>query len=168
MVAPKRRAPDLAMRTLRSSTTRINGPMDPLPISNDVIVTKRFEVILDDTTAAVPVTPALLSSVFPGGTAGCFTRFRLVRLDAYGAASPNGDIKVLFLDDESSFTDKGTQGSMRPQLHLSPTFAMRNRWIASGETGPDSTLFIVSSTLANTSIVLQFTVEMRSTPDSLP
>jgi hypothetical protein len=90
---------------------------------------------------------------------------RLVKVSAYGPASAGGQIRVVMIADESDFVDKGTQGSLRPQLHISPTFNERNTWYPSNST---TALFMGDqNSTGESGIVYHITVEIRSVPDTI-
>jgi hypothetical protein len=115
-------------------------------------------------TGVVSITPAFISAAFPGGPT-VFTRFRLVKFSVYAELNV-GEPTLLFriVDDESTFIDRGTPGAMLAQLHVSPTFSLRNTW-------QDSTAATVLATgtqgiVGNQTVIYHITVEMRSTPDS--
>jgi len=152
-----------ALRELRSSSALVTGPGDPRSLSADICLTKTFEYTAS-ATSVLPVnfTPALLASNVPGGSA-VFTRMRLVKVSAYAPASAAASVILVFADDEARFIDRGTQGALRPQLHVAPSFQTRNNWKDSSDA---STIFTVGTTLAAaTEIVVQATLELRSVPD---
>lgn len=152
-----------ALKMLASGSRLVNGPVDPRPISRDIIVTKTFEYIPVG-TGLLSITPAFVAAAFPGG-ATVFTRFRLVKLSAYGPAVANGQIRVVMTEDEADFVDHGTQGSVRPQLHISPTFNQRNIWLDSSA----STVIATGdqNSTGQQGVIYQITVEMRSLPDTV-
>jgi hypothetical protein len=168
----KNNAGHQAMKSLRSNTLRVGGPIDPEPIANDVVVMKTFQIVIPFATTVQPISPAGLSVAFPGFsiTAPTFNRFRLIKVSAYGTeqvATAPGSVTVAFpvgsggYNDGATFTDYGTFGARRPCLHLSPTFNLRNIWLIS--TDALSVLFTV---LANGGdVILQYTVEIRSIPN---
>ncbi len=148
-----------ALKLLNQSVTHVNGPVDPLPINNDVVVTKRVELSL---TSATPldVTGAKLSTALQASVA-YFDTFRIQKISAYDEASTGAEITVDFPGfDGGNFVDRGTAGQRRPQLHLSPTFSQRSTWGALTDT---ATLFTATAAVGG---VLQVTIQVRSAKGS--
>lgn len=152
-----------AMQMLRSSSTKVSGPSDPRPLSRDLIVTKTFEYTPVG-TGNISITPAFISAAFPGGAA-VFTRFRLVKISAWSEVNIGEPaLELRIVDDESTFVDRGTPGALLAQLHISPTFNLRNTWQDSTDT---TVLAVGNQGITTTSVVIyHITVEMRSLPDT--
>jgi hypothetical protein len=151
----------LAMRELRSSTTRVNGPFDPPSVTNDVIVTKIVQITHAVAAGtAITVTPKIIAAGFPGGFGGVFGLFRLVKISLYGSVEfDNVGMTVDKFFDGAQFSDVGVPGQSRPTLHISPTFSTRQVWLASGDA--TQVLYRIQG-LATGEIVAHYTVEMRT------
>lgn len=146
----------LAMKQLNQAVVRVNGPADPRPIVHDVIVTKVVEYVVTASGSATAVTPATISTALQNAAA-FFDVVRLQKISAYGDSSADVHVRVAFPgQDGGDFLDRGTTGALRPQLHLQPTFTMRQTWY---DTTATTTLFNV---FGSGTVVLQLTVEARS------
>jgi len=155
-----RRQNDPAMKMLRSSTTRVNGPIDPTNVEDSVILTKQVQ--LNTGTGSADITPAKLAAALPGGAA-VWKTLRLVKLSVYGLDT--GQVTLTFSalagGDEAVFTDAGTPGNRRCQIHVSPTFTQRNTWL-------DGAATTILATVSNTTTgVVIATIEARA-PGTAP
>jgi hypothetical protein len=145
-------------------TTRVNGPIDPIPTSTDVVVTKQYTYFGTFPEAgSVGITSAAISAAFPRlTTSGTpFDRYRLIKVSVFGATNDESIAIDMNQDqvsfgDNAFFIDYGTAGSRRPAIHISPAFSIRQSWNV-------STNGIILFTISGTGeYVLQLTVEMRS------
>lgn len=151
-----------ALALLRSNSKLVNGQADPPGLSIDVIVTKTFEYI-EASATPLNLTPAFIAAAFPGG-ALVFTRMRLVKLSVWkNGTTAVPTVTVRILDDQAEFRDRGTTNARAAQLHVSPTFDVRNRWVDSSN---ENALAVISGD-ADGSTTIHVTVEMRSVPDAI-
>jgi hypothetical protein len=142
-----------AMKLLNQSVSHVRGPVDPAPINNTIVVTKKVEIGL--AASAVNLTGVTLSQALQGSST-FFDVLRIQKISAYGTDS--GSITVDFPgQDQAHFVDRGTPGAQRAQLHLMPTFSQRSTWIPITDTTNQVTL---TSTVAGG--VVQVTLEARS------
>jgi hypothetical protein len=144
------------------NTMATTGPIDPPQPNTNVVGIKRIRKKLQlvagngvlqatDIITCLPLTGASI---------------RILKFSAWGSATAGSFISVLFGNaasgsDTQTWTDEGTQGSIRPQIHLTPNFNYRNTWIT---TGPVAS---VSGT-ATDLIVIDVTVEYRTAVQSCP
>jgi len=161
-----------AMALLRTSTKSVSGPFDPPAVDQDVIITKRVELSLTVPASSSPVNVLIsnIAGVIPGGTTA-FPSFRVQKVSVWGsdAAASEGRLAAFFPanptfsgNDEASFSDYGTLGLRRPQLHLSPTVAIRQQWNATGNVTTDPFMTVEFSGPLAITCILQFTLELRS------
>lgn len=160
-------------RSLRSPTTRVAGPRDP-SVTNAVIrVTHKFTRLLTSADDGLfVVTSAILNAVVPGTS---FQRYRLIKFSAYGAAAPGSYIGVresnsssfIGTIDRFSFEDIGTQGSIRPAIHLQPNFDFKIQWNDINAQTSSELYFI--RTLPDSEIIIQYTLELETAaPTTFP
>jgi hypothetical protein len=171
-VAGRRRGPQMgrgrqSVRLVRTpgdqdrfmGTTRVNGPADPLAATRDIVVTKRVLFRLTLAAGTVDLTPARIAGHLPAIPAGL--EYRIQKASFYAAAANDSFLSVDDLtSDLASFSDFGTQGSVRPQVHLVPALELRQTWIPSGATGPVAIYHIASAPVTGT-IVVSLTLEIR-------
>lgn len=160
------------MALIRTGTKEVSGPLDPPGVDQDAIITKRTELTITVPASSSPL-DILISSIagtIPGGTTA-FPRFRVhkVSIWAADAATNEGRIAAYFPgnatfpgNDNASFSDYGTFGQRRPQLHLSPTVATRQQWNETANASTDPFIILQSSSTVASSCILQFTLELRS------
>lgn len=154
---PKRQKLTNVEHALRMSTTRVGGPHDPPPVQKDVIVTKvvQIESVPKD-NSSFDITYASVASAIPT----CFDMLRIVKISVWAQASPRAKVSITVNGDGAQYSDYGTQGSKRPQLHLSPPFTIRQSWQQSS-----STVVVASVTAlpVNEPLLIHVTAEFRST-----
>lgn len=153
-------------------TSRVNGPRDPPQISNDFVMDKVVQMLIP-----VPVTPG--KATVTGATVAAHlpvdatttTKFRLLRVSAWAPAGANNKVQLQMVssgdvanggDDNALFQDNGTQGSVRPQVHVRPGLLGRIRWFSSGSIDPLFTLSGVDNTAVEV-LVVHVTIQLRST-----
>lgn len=151
-------------------TTRVSGPMDPIATATDVVVTKQYTYTgLLGAEGTLVISSSSIATAFPNVVVAeanytPFDRFRLIKISVFGET---GDEYVGLLvqnsqvqfGDQAHFIDYGTAGSRRPVIHVSPAFDIRSAW---NNATNGIALFTVYGT-PNTRVVLQLTVEIRST-----
>jgi hypothetical protein len=139
-------------------TRRVNGPSDPVTTTVDVVFTKKITYRLVQTgTTPVQVTNAILISELPAVR----LTYRIQKVSFYAQAAAGQFIEVVdFKSDEASFVDFGTQGSVRPQIHLRPAWQLRNQWWdnATAETFYEC---LSGAGVPGIPIILQATLEVR-------
>jgi len=130
----------------------------------DIILTskRRYRPLLTGETGAF--SPQRLATGIPGG-ASVFDRIRILKVTAYAAAGANTYVQVTFADDQSQFEDFGTQGAMRPALHLMPPFETRQFWYPTTDT---NSVFTVSTTGTTPDFIVDVTMEFRSISQVAP
>lgn len=155
---------------LQISTVRTTGPVDPRPTSPVYRMTHTYtRKLLTADDGLFVVTSAVLNLSNPGST---FIRYRMLKFSVYGTAAPesfvtlsNSTSSAAFTDvDTFKYEDFGTQGSVRPAIHIQPNFDFRMKWRDFSQL-TNAELFYITS-LSNTEIVIQFTLEIESKPPS--
>jgi hypothetical protein len=155
-------------------TIRVNGPSDPSPTLADIVVThkatKRFVSAAD---GQYVLTVSGLLSLIPGGASGTFDRFRIIKVSVFGAAAGDSFVSArgavgsgtpaVYTSDDFKFLDYGTQGSRRPAIHFAPNFEIRNTWVSVTNTSGELFIF---STLPDAELILQITMQLRTTPQA--
>jgi len=138
------------------ATTRVSGPADPVTTTGDVVFTKR--ITFRATGATGTITDVQLTSVLP--LVGSYT-YRLVKLSFYAAADATSFVELVDeKTDQATFVDYGTQGSIRPQVHIRPSWQLRNQWF---EKGTAETFYTWRTHAAQpaSNAVVQATLEVR-------
>lgn len=154
---PKRQKLQNVEHALRMSTTRVGGPNDPPPVQKDVVVTKivQIETIPKD-NASYDITYAIVAGAIPT----CFDMLRIVKISVWAQASSMAKVSITVNGDGAQYSDYGTQGSRRPQIHLSPPFTIRQSWQQSSST---AVVASVTSAPVNEPLLIHVTAEFRST-----
>jgi len=141
------------------ATTRVNGPSDPPTTTKDVVVEKKVSFRTPAPVVGVStITSDTISAQLPN-VAGL--TFRIQKLSVYDDAANGAGIELNDLtSDLASFRDYGTAGSIRPQVHVTPSLEVRQRWFVKGTPvriytvlGDDSIVAVARVTVV--------TVEMR-------
>jgi len=144
-----------AMKLLNQAVTPVRGPVDPVAIDNTIKITKRVELTSTAGTA-LSVTGLLLATALEGSQP-FFDFIRIQKISVYDESDANSRIQISFPgQDGANYIDRGTMGQRRAQIHLSPSFAMRQTWISESDT---TVQFIVTS--AHTGVI-QVTLEART------
>jgi len=136
---------------------RVNGPSDPATTTVDCVFTKKITIVLPvPDTVGGNVTDDLITGELPpvGLT------YRIQKVSFYAPAAANAFIEVNDLkSDEAGFVDYGTQGSVRPQIHIRPAWQLRNAWF---DRGTSETFYSVfGNGGASSTVIVQMTVEVR-------
>jgi hypothetical protein len=104
-----------------------------------------------------------------------FVRYRIVKFSVYGAAAPGSFVSIRDSETSASilgtdafrFEDFGTQGSVRPAIHLQPNWLFRTTWYSLAATANTESYII--KTLPDSEIIIQYTLELESiSPSTLP
>jgi len=124
------------------NTVLTRGPSDPPPVCYTIDVMYRTRMTLAPAGATdVAVNVSELMLTVPGGPT-LWTNMRLEHVSVYAPADVTGYVRVRMADTSSgaanvygdgrTFEDFGTQGALRPQVHLRPCLSIRNVWYESG------------------------------------
>jgi hypothetical protein len=136
------------------STTRVQGPIDPSTVTKDVVIEKKITFRKVALAGATAIDNTDLSAQLPNVVGSV----RLQKLSVYGEAVDNGFIEVTDVtSDLASFRDYGTTGSIRPQVHIAPSLAVRQRFVGIGS----GVVLYRLATVATGSVVVVATVEVR-------
>jgi hypothetical protein len=162
------------MHLIRTATAQVKGPSDPPGVDQDVVITKKTELTISVPLGSSPQNVLIsdIAGTIPGGTTA-FPGFRIQKVSIWGpsvvAANNDGRIAVSFPEnatfpgnDFATFSDYGTAGQARAQLHISPTVATRQQWNATGNTSVMPFMVLESSATGANNFVIQFTLELRS------
>lgn len=154
------------------STERTGGSLDPPQITENVVGVKKLRKKITLTAG-----PALLTLgdvrnclnlwVKGDGTSTGSPDLRVMKLSAWAPASAGGQLTVqfpvqsaVFPGDNAVWKDEGTQGSLRPQVHLLPNFEARSKWLVN--TTPDATVIGNFSGNPTEDVIVDITVEFRT------
>lgn len=145
---------DVGMRT-----TLVTGPPDPPQTTPDLIIQKRVLIRITVDAAGTPLQPSDISARILGATVTGYL-IRLMKLSVYG--SQIDEDQSITVNDETSdlatFVDFGTYGSVRPQIHIRPSFEVRQRWFGVQDQTP---LYTLSVTSGSSIVIVAATVEVR-------
>jgi hypothetical protein len=151
-------------------TTRTSGPYDPPPTNENITGIKRLRKKLQLVAGVGSITIADLFSCLPI-TFATTGEMRILKLSAWASASANSLLTVVFPigngaspGDIQTWADEGTQGALRPAIHLTPNFMFRSSWIP-------NTVPLTIATFGGTAtdlLVIDITVEYRSAAQSCP
>jgi len=133
--------------TRRGATTQMGlssvltrGPTDPQPVQYTIEHTYRTRLTVAPAGGTdVGVTMADLMASVPGGST-LWETARLDHISVFAPADVAGYVRVRMaedtatvepgqsLSDGKTFEDYGTQGSLRPVVHIRPALSLRQRW----------------------------------------
>jgi len=176
------RAP-LELRAMGAEMT--SGPSDPEPVHSTIKVRHRVQLVVSVPAGGLGITSAAIGAVVPGGISAWNT-YRLMKLSIWGtdqmgggAASPTLPLPPISVQfnaptasgvppptDASSFSDWGTAGSARANLHILPSFSLRELWQLLNTT--DTQFTVVVGAAAETNVVINLTLELQTTTATLP
>jgi len=143
-------------------STMTNGTRDPTQVMTTIKVQHRTQLELGGVpSAGTIITPSLITGRTPGGPSA-WARLRLLKVDMWGLDTSS--VSLLFNGagfDGAQFTDWGTPGNQRSQIHAVPDFASRATWFLTSSVTPLFTV-LTDSTAATTSIVLNVTIELQT------
>ena len=141
-------------------TTLVSGPKDPPQVTPDLIIQKRVLIRMSVSSGAgTPLQPSTISAAIIGEVTPGYT-IRLLKLSVYGSQGDE-DQSITVADtttDLAVFTDFGTYGAIRPQVHIRPSFELRQRWFGYQDQTP---LYDISITSGNVIAIVAATVEVR-------
>jgi len=153
------------------------GTADPEPVRYTVTANHRVQITNPTlTTGVFQVTGSTIAAALPG-TGAAWQTFRIKKISAWGTdantTSPTIPLGLLMntvdrdggaLGDQAEFHDYGTAGSMRPQIHVLPSFAVRQYWFNSSN--GNIMAFSSSTTAPPGSIIVNLSLELESVPFS--
>jgi hypothetical protein len=166
-----------------NTNTKIRRNMpNPVPVSNDLITQKRFEVILNATTTTFTVSPKALVDTITG-TSSIWDKVQFHSFDVFsnvtvsvGAGIEDNRYTPIsaqlenpgsgyFGDHASAYSDAvGT--FRRAHVGFTPNDLYRSTWMDSTDTSPILTITATATTGTNTNCLLQFVAILRSTEGS--
>lgn len=155
------------------STIKTTGPVDPPQTTTNVVGVKRIRKKVQLAAGVGSLTRADIAGCLPLTN----PEFRIMKFSVWASAAANSLLSVVFpislpgthsidlIGDNSAWTDEGTQGSIRPQIHLTPNFAYRNLWQGTFDPSPVVATFGGTSTdLLVVDITLQYRTAIQSCP----
>lgn len=163
------------------STVRCSGPLDPPQTTTNVVGIKRIRKLVS--------LAAGVGSMIIGDLRGCLPltnpELRIMKLSVWGpdmgqqltdtqshtlsVVFPVGQANNTNPGDNSVWTDDGTAGSVRAQIHLTPCFEYRNFWFQTGVPGSTvvATFGLANETTADT-IIVDVTLQYRTAVQTCP
>jgi hypothetical protein len=149
-------------------STMVSGSIDPAPVLTTIKVQHRIQInaTLTGTPPTLQITTSIIANQIPG-TAAAWDNFRLMKIDVWGP--DEGNISVFMNGspyDGAQFTDWGTPGNRRCQLHIAPNFQGRQNWQTL--TGAANQFLLKGSTTTSGAYILNLTLELQSEPLVLP
>ncbi len=139
-------------------TKLVNGPTDPRTALSDLIFTKVFTTTQILASGTATITAATIKALLSTSVTAAYS-FRIQKISAYASAAAGSFVGVqLSSSDEGQYIDYGTQGSVRPQVHIRPSMQFRQTWLNNAT--PATNLFSLTGTATDT-VVLQITLEVR-------
>lgn len=147
------------------STIRTTGSIDPPQTTTQIVCVKRIRTKVQLAADTATLTADKIIACLPLTNA----EFRIMKFSVWGSAGANSFIQVLFpsraIDgDDSTWADEGTQGSIRPQVHLTPNFRCRENWILTSSTQVVATFQGTATDLLVVDITLQYRTVSQSCP----
>lgn len=140
-------------------TTLVSGPPDPPQTTPDLIIQKRVLLRMSVSSTGTPLQPSDISARILGATNTGYL-IRLMKLSVYGSQG-NEDESICVSDttsDLATFVDYGTYGSLRPQIHIRPSFEVRQQWFGVQD---QTVLYNLSVTNGDIIAIVAATVEVR-------
>jgi hypothetical protein len=162
------------------ATIKVRGPVDPPQTSTNVVGDKRLRKKVQLAGGAGTLTVGNVRSCLPLTS----PEFRVLKLSVWASAAANSLLSVLFPvrnpgfqqnpgsfvpgtpGDNSAWTDEGTQGALRPQVHLMPNFDFRNYWFTSDNV--DTQVLAMFGGTATDLLVLDISVQYRTAVQGCP
>jgi len=138
---------------LSSILTR--GPSDPQPVQYTIEHVYRTRLTLAPAGSTdVAVTLGDLMGTVPGG-ATMWAQARLEHITVFSEATAQGYVRLRITNlqsatippqggDGKTFEDFGTQGSLRPVVHVKPCLSLRQQWWDTAAAEENPTLFFVN------------------------
>ena len=118
-------------------TTLVSGPTDPVQTTPDIIFQKKIllNIQIQATTQGGFLRPVDVTQVLPPLTqAEGYYMVRFLKLSFYGDQEASYRMTVFdTTTDLACFMDQGTRGHQRAQIHIRPSFEVRQRWFQSND-----------------------------------
>jgi hypothetical protein len=157
------------------TTLKTSGATDPPQTSTQIVGEKRLRKKVQLAGGNGSLTVENVLSCLPLTS----PEFRVLKLSVWASATANSLLSVVFPvkaaagagvsatpGDNSAWTDEGTQGAMRPQVHLLPNFDFRNYWFTQANDGTQ--LLATFGGTATDLLVVDITVQFRTGVQSCP
>lgn len=173
--------PPLELRAMGAQL--VNGSVDPEPVYSTIKVKHRIQLVLVVPTGGLPVTVAMITSVIPGSAS--WSQFRIMKLSAWGTdvtgtpgagvVAPLPPLSIQFPGstsnmpdiDSATFSDWGTAGAARANLHIIPSFSQRQGWQPVSTTS-GIVQFTVVTGVAESNVIVNLSLELQSVTTPLP
>jgi len=154
------------------STVQAGNARDPPQTTTNVIGNKRIRKVVAIAAGVGSLTLGELRTCLPLTT----PELRIIKLSVWGndddmlsCVFPVGSATNVHPGDNAVWTDNGTPGNQRAQIHLTPAFDYRNFWFLSTA---DPTIVIatfgLSSSTATGSLIVDITVQYRTAVQTCP
>lgn len=149
------------------NTMATTGPLDPPQTNTNVVGVKRIRKKLQLVAGNGTISSGDILSCLPFIVGAAF---RVMKVSVWGSATPGSFLQVQLGDgsvnsDIQTWTDEGTQGSVRPQVHLTPNFDFRNTWIGPSLAGGP---IVAATGTAMDLLVVDITLEYRTFVQTCP
>lgn len=154
-------------------TKRIRGPADPPQVSNDIFGEKLIQL-----QVSVPPTTGFnvtASTIAAGVSSGADMKFRIKNISVWGPAGTNsggsGRLRVTMQDpnsDGAEFTDDGTVGAKRAQVHVRFGLLSAIAWRVGSNIDPIFHLDQDGITVGDISVVVHVSVQYRFAAPTSP
>jgi len=149
------------------TTSLVVGPIDPPATTNNIVGTKRIREKVQLVAGNGILTFATLLTCLPLTT----PEIRIMKLSVWASATAGSFLQCVMTSgisnsDVATFTDEGTQGAMRPQIHIRPSFNFRNTWYSAASAGgtPVATFGGTATDLLVVDVTLQFRTAVQTCP----
>jgi hypothetical protein len=152
-------------------TSRTTGPVDPPPTSTNITGVKRTRHDIHLAAGVGSLSWSAVGNCLPIDNAT--SELRIIKLSVWGPAAPGSDITVVFpissaptvYGDAQTWVDSGTQGSLRPAVHLTPNFNFRSTFVSASLATPFATF---GGSIMSEDLIVDVTVEYRTNVQSCP
>lgn len=147
------------VRTQNSTSILVNGPFDPPPIVNDIVVEKVVEVV-PTTGTSLTLTYSNLYKLLDTQTTAFFTAIRAIKVSVYGPTTTGTTVPVsLSVNyDGAYFTDRNSGSLKGANLHVRLPQFVRETWVAT----TSATGIAVVSWQTGNYPVIQATIQVRA------
>jgi len=129
-------------------TTLVSGPSDPVQTTPDIIMHKKvlLELLQPAANQSAPLTVAMIANILPEFTTNYMIRISKLSFYLLQTSGTNGsssspiaegypELRITDLTtDLATFSDRGAYGSIMPQIHIRPSFELRQQWFLSNDT----------------------------------
>lgn len=153
------------------STVRAAGPRDPPQTTTNVVGFKRIRKTVILTANVGSMTIGDLRNCLPLTT----PELRIMKLsvwssdtDTLSCVFPVGQSNNTNPGDNSVWSDDGTPGALRAQIHLVPCFEYRNFWFQAGVSNSTVVATFGSNSIATGNLIVDVTLQFRTAVQSCP